>query len=113
MTPEQKQVLAEAIKVFGAQGQIQTMAVEELAELTQAITKATRAGIIKPWGIKPPCQESSMAEIEAYNNLCEEAADVEIMLEQIKLMLNPEFFQIRLDRKIKRLQETIYKHKQP
>lgn len=109
MTPEQTKTLSEAIQRFGVPHQLNIMAVEELSELIQAITKAQRSGIVKDWGIKPPCQESSMAEIEAYNNLCEEVADVEIILEQIKMMLNPEFLQIRLDRKISRLQETINK----
>lgn len=109
MNENQKKVLAGAIQKYGVPHQLNIMAVEELSELIQAITKAQRAGIVKEWGIQPPCKESSMKQIEAYNNLCKEAADIEIVLEQVKMMLNPDFYNTSLDRKINRLQETINK----
>jgi NTP pyrophosphatase (non-canonical NTP hydrolase) len=63
------QVLEHAIAKYGEKAQL-VQACEELAELTQAVSKAYRFGLGATW-----------------NELAEEMADVEIMLEQLYLML--------------------------
>lgn len=64
------ETLKSAIKKFGIQNQ-QDMVIEECAELIQAINKYRRKG-----------------NGEGLSNLCEEIADVEIMLAQLRIMLN-------------------------
>ena len=59
--------------------------IEEMAELTQAINKFWRKDLKCGYGA---IEESGLdKESEAYINLIEEIADVEIMLEQMKEML--------------------------
>ena len=59
--------------------------IEEMAELTQAINKFWRKDLKCGYGV---IEESGLdKESEAYINLIEEIADVEIMLEQMKEML--------------------------
>lgn len=59
--------------------------IEEMAELTQAINKFWRKDLKCGYGA---IEESGLdKESEAYINLVEEIADVEIMLEQMKEML--------------------------
>ena len=99
-------ILNKAILKFGVENQI-NMVVEEMAELIQAINKASRAGIVKNWGISPPSIESQMSEIEAYNNLCMEVADVKIMLDQLELMLDKDRINLSVSRKLKRLSEKL------
>lgn len=101
-----KEVFEKAIKQFGVANQLE-MVVEECAELIQAINKAKRKGIVKEWGISAPSQECGMEQINAYNNLCSEFADVKIMLAQLELMLRPDFVQISYERKIKRLEKLL------
>ncbi len=74
-----KQILARAIEHYGIESQL-NQAIEEMAELIQAINKARRSGIVGKFGIKSPTIESQMNEVEAYNDLCMEVADVKIML---------------------------------
>lgn len=56
--------------------------IEECAELIQAINKYRRAMSIK---VKSPA--STQIRETTYNNIVEEIADVEVMLEQIKYLL--------------------------
>lgn len=81
--------------------------IEEMAELTQAINKLWRKEI--------KCKYTKGDKIEwdkestAYNNVVEEIADVEIMLEQMKVMLCcadgvKAVKEEKLERQIKRLQ---------
>lgn len=81
------EILTSAIKVFGEKAQ-EEVAIEELAELIQAI-------IHKHRGRK--------------NNIAEEIADVEIMLEQLKIINNcrDEVEQIH-NQKIERLFDRIF-----
>ena len=58
--------------------------IEEMAELTQAINKFWRKDLKCGYGA---IEESGLdKESEAYINLIEEIADVEIMLEQMKVL---------------------------
>ena len=64
---EQIATLQDAIDIFGIDKQLD-IAIEEMSELTKAIIKYRR-----------------YASRETYENLCEETADVAIMIEQIFL----------------------------
>lgn len=72
------------------------MVIEEMAELTKAILKAKRKGFI-------PVQE----------NIVEELVDVEIMIEQLKLILSdylhsyPVLYQNIREKKIERLDKLL------
>jgi hypothetical protein len=110
MTPEQQQTLHQAITRFGVPNQLD-MVIEEAAELIQSINKARRAKIVHEWGVSKPCMEQNMDQIEAYNNLCAETADMKIMLAQLEMMLDEERIKISFDRKINRLQENLNKIK--
>ena len=59
--------------------------IEEMAELTQAINKFWRKDLHGGYGALN--EDRLDRESEAYKNLIEEIADVEIMLEQMKEML--------------------------
>lgn len=65
-------VILKAIETYGDNSQI-NMAVEEMSELTQALMKSRRNDV-------------NLQDV--LNNISEEIADVEIMLEQIKLIFN-------------------------
>lgn len=103
---ENKEVFEKAIKKFGVINQLD-MVIEECVELIQAINKAKRNGIVNNWGISPPSQECGIEEINAYNNLCSEFADVKIVMAQLELMLRPDFVQISYERKINRLENLL------
>lgn len=83
------EILQQAIRHYGRQHQ-QTKAVEELGELQQAILKC----------LDGRCD---------LNNLTEEIADVEIVLEQIKMMfpINEETLKTIKARKILRLKSRM------
>ena len=90
---EYRNILKGAIKKWGKQSQI-NMLHEEIGELLQAINKFLR----KPqdWNTR--------------DNLCEEIADVEIMLEQLKLIIggNPRAgIHVHKRQKLERLKERL------
>jgi|WetSurMetagenome_2_1015567.scaffolds.fasta_scaffold03545_12 hypothetical protein len=68
---DRKELLAEAIKRWGIESQ-SFMAIEEMAELTKALSKIYR--------------ECGQKQIE---NVIEEIADVKIMLEQMEMIYEP------------------------
>lgn len=68
---EREFVYSEAIKLWGKPLQ-SVMCIEEMAELTKVITKRLR--------------EDFPESIGSYDALCEEIADVEVMLEQLTFM---------------------------
>ena len=73
-TDEQREVLKLAIDIFGKNNQIDK-AIEEMAELTQALLKFRHA---------PRPLSGSITT--RYNNVIEEIADVRIMTEQLIMM---------------------------
>ncbi len=83
---EQTEVLQEALNTYGIDKQLD-IAIEEMAELTKAIIKHRR-----------------YASRDTYENLCEEVADVAIMLEQIILSTNCDTVQTFAMAKVARLQ---------
>ncbi len=86
--------------------------IEEMAELTQAINKFWRKDLqcrkypYNPWdGYMPDGSEE-------YKNLLEEIADVQIVLEQMKIFLDSlnvehidEIIEQKLDRQLRRMEE--------
>lgn len=70
---QREEVFAEAVKQWGVDAQV-IMAFEEMAELTQALCKMRRNGY--RWGDGTTYRD----------NLKEEIADVELMIEQLKYM---------------------------
>lgn len=69
---ERREILVRAINTYGKSAQLD-MVVEEMAELTKAISKLRRAG----------SDDETRAAME---NIAEEAADVQIMLDQLRMM---------------------------
>lgn len=70
---ERSEILASAISTYGKQAQID-MVIEEMAELTKAICKLRRAG---------PGPEFQ----KAARNVAEETADVQIVIDQLRMIL--------------------------
>ena len=71
-TEERRALLDRAITAYGAPAQID-MAVEEMAELTKALCKVKRVS----------CAAEAKAVLE---NVVEEMADVQIMLDQLRII---------------------------
>lgn len=87
-------ILNKAVEVYGDKQILQS--IEEMAELTQALSKYVR-------------NKGTEKEVKTLDNITEEIADVEIMLEQIKILLDIKskdigFYKIR---KINRLSERM------
>ena len=90
------QLFYEAIMTYGAPAQKQ-MVIEECAELIQAICKLDRA-------------KTFDETAKAITHISEEIADVEIMLEQLKIILGNEYEVVDIkEHKIKRLAERLKK----
>ena len=90
-------ILEKAIKHYGAKNQM-GVACEESAELIQAISKCLRY----------------KDDIEARNNLVEEVADVLIMIDQLKIIVNIKDYEIECYRRYKldRLERRIENEKE-
>lgn len=104
-----KQILDKAIDKYGALEQC-LMAQEEAAELIQAINKLRRLGGIAKNGIYQPHGAGFYGSTKyalAYNNLCSEVADLEIMITQLRKMLRPEQIDLIKERKISRLENRL------
>lgn len=84
-----KEIYKRAIETYGKDAQLK-MAIEEMAELTQAICKSFR------------CNDN-------IENIIEEIADVEIMLTQLKLIykLNKNEVLVKKVEKLRRLEERL------
>ena len=105
MNKKQLAILSDAIQKYGVSPQLD-MTMEECAELIQAINKVKRSGIVA-YRITKPNVNMDIITVMAYNNLCSEIADVNIMLAQLESMLCKETVQISIDRKIERLAKRI------
>ena len=84
---ERKELYQKAIEVWGDAAQ-QLMIVEECAELIQAIMKSFRG-------------------YEAVAEICEEIADVEIMIEQMRIIFDEIFIDACKEEKLERLVKRI------
>lgn len=107
MKQENVEVLKKAIFEYGVHNQI-NMCVEECAELIQAINKYKRGSNIYLFPIKPN-DKMPVKEVILYHKLCGEIADVEIMIEQMKMMFDDEIINIISARKIARLKKRLDK----
>lgn len=98
MTTEERRTLLErAITAYGAPAQMD-MAVEEMAELTKALCKIKRA--------QAGCEVTA-----AIGNVIEEMADVQIMLDQLRIIFGRSTAEIEED-KLRRLLRRINSYKE-
>ncbi len=101
MNKSDRAVLKAAIDKYGQHNQLaQTQ--EECAELIQAISKLNRAG---------SSDHPGRTAKAAMNNLMEEAADVQIMLDQIRIMFPSKRYEEIRAQKIARLEERFSQKK--
>lgn len=92
-------ILRQVIAKFGIEYQL-AIVQEECAELIQAISKLNRAG---------SSDHPGRTAKAAMNNLMEEAADVQIMLDQIRIMYPSHAYDTIRTQKIARLQKRMEK----
>lgn len=97
MNKSERAVLKAAIDKYGNDSQL-AVAQEECAELIQAISKLNRAG---------SSDHPGRTAKAAMNNLMEEAADVQIMLDQIRIMYPSHAYDTIRTQKIARLEKRI------
>ena len=84
-------ICAEAVDVYGVEAQI-WMAIEEMAELSNAIAKHRRDRVTR-------------------EDVCEEIADVAIMMIQLAAIFGPDDVNDYLEQKIDRLDKKLAKHR--
>ena len=91
---DRKKILRNAIKTFGTESQMM-MAIEEMAELTKALCKWSRA--------------KTEADLETVmENIVEELADVGIMMEQLTMMFEADDAVTEIAAtKLKRLEDRV------
>lgn len=90
MTKEQERIIEmAALKTYGRESQVDMM-IEEMSELTKALFKIRRG-------------ESNGAYFRYHGNVCEELADVEIMVEQMKILYGEKSVAEWKEAKLKRL----------
>lgn len=94
---ERRNIMTRAIQHFGETAQID-MAVEEMAELTKAICKVKRAQARAEMGA-------------AVENVVEEIADVQIMLDQLRLIFARSTDEVEED-KLRRLLSRINRYEE-
>lgn len=99
MNKQERAVLKAAIDKYGNDSQL-AVAQEECAELIQAISKLNRAG---------SSDHPGRTAKAAMNNLMEEAADVQIMLDQIRIMYPSHAYDTIRAQKIAILQKRMEK----
>ena len=87
-------IMQQAIKTYGVQAQCD-VAIEEMAELTKAIMKIRRVA---------DDYEKTQAALE---NLLEEIADVDIMIDQLKIMWGPKQVEEYRRKKLERLERRL------
>lgn len=85
-------ICAEAVDVYGIEAQI-WMAIEEMAELSNAIAKHRRDRVTR-------------------EDVCEEIADVAIMMIQLAAIFGPDEVNDYLEQKIDRLDKRLAKHRE-
>lgn len=106
--PYRKSILIDAVKTYGIHNQISQL-YEEMGELLTAFSKLKRANDPCNMGefYVKPTDKNSMKYILAYNNLCSEIADLQICLNQMKIIFCEERIAISEDRKLDRLSEKL------
>lgn len=94
MVPNDERIMQQAIETYGVQAQCD-VAIEEMAELTKAIVKIRR--VADDYG-------KTQA---ALDNLLEEIADVDIMIDQMKIMWGPKQVEEYRRKKLERLNRRL------
>ena len=94
MMPDGESIMRKAIDTYGVEAQCD-VAVEEMAELTKAIVKIRRVA---------DDYEKTQA---ALDNLLEEIADVDIMIDQLKIMWGPKQVEEYRRKKLARLDRRL------
>lgn len=89
-----ERIMRQAIETYGAQAQCD-VAIEEMAELTKAIMKIRRVA------------DDYEKTQPALDNLLEEIADVDIMIDQLKIMWGPREVEEYRRQKLKRLERRL------
>ena len=98
---DEDRILKRAIETYGEEHQI-LVAVEELSELQKALLKFLRINDTREY------YEDRLGTSEVLKSIEEEMADVEIMLEQLKLMFQSyELVEDAKEAKLKRLEERL------
>lgn len=92
--PDDERIMRQAIETYGVQAQCD-VAIEEMAELTKAIVKIRR--VADDYG-------KTQA---ALDNLMEEIADVDIMIDQLKIMWGPKQVEEYRKKKLERLERRL------
>ena len=94
MVPDDDRIMRQAIETYGTQAQCD-VAIEEMAELTKAIMKIRR--VANDYEKTPA----------ALDNLLEEIADVDIMVDQLKIMWGPKQVEEYRRKKLERLERRL------
>ena len=97
MKKELETVYKRAVDVWGVDKQID-MAIEEMSELTKALLKVRRS-----------VNKDANTQTETNNNVCEEIADVENMINQMRYIFNSETIDKYKEDKLERTLEKIIK----
>lgn len=97
MTEQEEKTLHKAIEVYGRMPQIDMM-IEEMSELTKALCKYKRAYF--------DVAETAMPT-DIYDNVCEEVADVKIMIRQMEMLFGESNVEAEMREKIERLQRRL------
>jgi len=97
MAKKNGNIYARAVEAWGTESQMD-QAIEEMAELIQAISKFRRA-------------KTSEKKTKAYLHLCEEVADVENMINQMRYMLDATLIDKFKEEKLKRTEKRLKKPK--
>lgn len=92
--PDDERIMRQAIETYGVQAQCD-VAIEEMAELTKAVMKLRRVA---------DDYEKTQAALE---NLLEEIADVDIMIDQLKIMWGPKPVEKYRRKKLERLDRRL------
>ena len=94
IAPDDERIMQQAIETYGVQAQCD-VAIEEMAELTKAIVKIRR--VADDYG-------KTQAALE---NLLEEIADVDIMIDQLKIMWGQKQVEEYRRKKLERLERRL------
>jgi len=113
---EKQEILLNAIDRHGDFHQID-MAIEECAELIQALSKMKRLlyptayrNILPPENKPPyPAPNGSIKYSLTYHAVCSEIADVKIMISQLENIFSKEAVNLAEERKLTRLKENLTK----
>ncbi|HUU87391.1 MAG TPA: hypothetical protein VMX17_06525 [Candidatus Glassbacteria bacterium] len=97
MSKKSSNIYARVVEAWGEDSQLDMMT-EEMAELIQAISKFRRA-------------KTQEKKAKAYIHLCEEVADVENMINQLRYMLDANLIDQFKAEKLKRTEKRLNKPK--